>query len=126
VKSLVSCFLQAACVWIVIASASPIAAVAQSNQPADIANAGTRIWINVVVTDKKGQPIRGLHAEDFTVFDSQEPQKLLGFRVASVRAATLSYELTIKAPASDHSNEYHPIEVLVDRPNLIVRTIQGY
>jgi VWFA-related protein len=40
---------------------------------------GRRISIDVEVTDKSGRPIRGLEAGDFSVFDNNQPQKLLDF-----------------------------------------------
>lgn len=53
--------------------------LAQSSPAADDTPRGNRISINVVATDKKGQPIRDLQAGDFTVFDNKEPQKVLAF-----------------------------------------------
>jgi VWFA-related protein len=87
VNTRVSCFLQAVFVWIAVASANPGAAVAQSNPPTDAQMPGNHILINVVVTDKKGQPIHDLQAGDFTVLDNKAPQKLLAFR--AVNADTL-------------------------------------
>ena len=85
-RSPVPCLLQAAIVSIMAASASPAALVAQTKPPGDAATPGNHVSINVVVTDKKGQPIHGLQASDFTVLDSKQPQKLLGFRVADTEA----------------------------------------
>jgi VWFA-related protein len=75
VKSMFSSSLQAAFVWVVIASP----AVPQSNLPADTANPDNQISISAVVTDRKGHPIRDLQAGDFTVLDNKAPQKLLAF-----------------------------------------------
>jgi VWFA-related protein len=36
------------------------------------------------------------------------------------------YELSFDPPAADHRDEYHHIEVLVNKPGLIARTRQGY
>ncbi|HUN85330.1 MAG TPA: VWA domain-containing protein [Terracidiphilus sp.] len=38
------------------------------------------ISISVVVDDKMGHPIPGLKADDFTLLDNKQPQKLTGFR----------------------------------------------
>ena len=64
----------------VISSAYAATAPAQTNPPADAATPGKHISINVVVAQKKGQPIHGLREGDFTVLDNKQPQKLLAFR----------------------------------------------
>lgn|SRR5579871_2350612 len=125
-NSRVFCFLTAAFVSMVVPSVNPRAAVAQLNPPADTAAPGNRISINVVVTDKKGQPIRDLQPGDFTVFDNEEPQRLLAFRARGVGDENASYLFTFKAARADRSDEYHEIAVRVDRPNVNVRTIKGY
>lgn len=38
-----------------------------------------RIAVDVVVTDKKGNPVPGLQQQDFTVLDDKQPQKILSF-----------------------------------------------
>lgn len=124
-NSRVSCLLTAAFAWMVIPSVQGAAAT-QSNSPADTATPGGRISINVVVTDKKGQPVRELQAGGFTVFDNDEPQKLLAFRPRVLGDATASYLLTFKTAHANSSDKCHAIAVRVDRPNLNVRTIRGY
>ncbi len=47
-----------------------------------------RITLDVVVTDKAGTPIRGLTANDFTVLDNKDPQKLLDFRSVEAKGPT--------------------------------------
>jgi len=50
----------------------------------------------VEVSDKKGHPVNGLAASDFTVLDNNEPQKLLSFRaVNSQDAAPASLRVLI-------------------------------
>jgi VWFA-related protein len=39
--------------------------------------------ISVTVTDKKGQPIRGLQASDFTIEDNSQPKQVLAFRATT-------------------------------------------
>lgn len=41
-----------------------------------------RISLDVVVTDKSGNPVPGLQQQDFTVLDDKQPQKLLSFRAS--------------------------------------------
>ena len=45
------------------------------------------ITINVSVTDKAGEHIRGLSAGDFTLFDNKQPVKLTGFRALDTKAS---------------------------------------
>jgi VWFA-related protein len=44
----------------------------------------------------------------------------------AVRDAGASYELTFEAVAGDRPNEYHALQVQVDRPSVLVRTAAGY
>ena len=50
----------------------------------------------------------------------------LGDINAALRDAGAYYELTFEAPAADKPNEYHKLEVHVDKPNVQVRTTAGY
>src|SRR5450759_1546579 len=74
-----------------------------SEIPSVTIRANTRlVLVDVVVTDKKGQPITGLKAEDFTVEENGKKQKVSVFvppGVANGSAAT-------PAPAGVFSN--HP------------------
>jgi hypothetical protein len=107
------------------------------------------IHLNVVVTDSSGKWITDLQQSDVKVFDNHSLQIISSFKsvllkpqshvaspltsVASVRGVTqvghdefFQYEMTYEAPTPQKPNEYHQIEVRVDRPNLIVQTIHGY
>lgn len=44
----------------------------------------------------------------------------------AVRDASASYELTFDAAHGDHSDEFHALEVKVDKPGVKVRTTAGY
>jgi VWFA-related protein len=50
----------------------------------------------------------------------------LGDINAALRDAGAYYELTFEAPAADRLNEYHKLEVRVDKPNVKVHTSAGY
>jgi VWFA-related protein len=50
----------------------------------------------------------------------------LGNINAALRDAGGYYELTFEAPAADRSNEYHKLEVRVDKPKVQVHTNAGY
>jgi VWFA-related protein len=71
-------------------------ATGQTPQPApaqNVDNAAAQptdphsITINVLVTDKSGEHIRGLAASDFTLLDNKQPVKLTGFRVLDSKAS---------------------------------------
>ena len=44
----------------------------------------------------------------------------------AVADASAFYELTFDPPLAHHPNEFHRIDIQIDRPNLSVRTLQGY
>jgi VWFA-related protein len=44
----------------------------------------------------------------------------------AVRDASVSYELTFEAVPGDRPNEYHALQVQVDKPNITVHTNSGY
>jgi VWFA-related protein len=45
---------------------------------------------------------------------------------AAVRDASTSYELTFERAPGSKANEYHALEVQVDRPKIVVHTVSGY
>jgi VWFA-related protein len=45
-----------------------------ANAPSD------RLTLDVMVSDKSGKAIQGLHEQDFVVFDNKKPQKILSFQ----------------------------------------------
>src|SRR5580704_6511557 len=67
------------------AQAAPSAQSAPATAPA----ADHRIWLDVVVTDKSGNPIPGLQQADFKILDSKQPANILSFSAtdANSRAA---------------------------------------
>jgi VWFA-related protein len=48
--------------------------------PAATNNADRHVALDVVVTDKAGNPVPGLQQSDFTVLDDKQPQTILSFR----------------------------------------------
>lgn len=42
-----------------------------------------RIVLDVVVTDKAGKPVSGLHQQDFSILDDKQPQPISSFRAAN-------------------------------------------
>jgi VWFA-related protein len=54
----------------------------QTSSPSEASAAPTsdhRIWLDVVVTDKSGNPVSGLQQQDFTILDSKQPDAILSF-----------------------------------------------
>lgn len=51
-------------------------------------HAGRRVALDVVVTDKSGNPVPGLQQQDFTVLDDKQPQTILSFRATNLATKT--------------------------------------
>jgi hypothetical protein len=60
------------------ASSSPLPPPPES-ATSSTGDSGRRITLDVVVTDKSGNPVPGLQQQDFTVLDDEQPQKILSF-----------------------------------------------
>ncbi len=56
-----------------------LAAIAQTVPDSDINVPPGHIRIPVLVTDKKGKPVSGLHVDDFKVLDNGKPAPIAGF-----------------------------------------------
>ena len=105
----------------------------------------------VIVTTKSGTPVTDLQQQDFTVFDNGSirpiqyfhaiggTKKPAGINPLITVGITLSasnsdgsglfprYEITLNAASAAKANEYHQVEVRVDRPGLrVVLERQGY
>ncbi len=61
------------------------------------------VEVNVVVTDKKGQPIEGLTKEDFSVMENGKRQRITHFAVESIRVLPKTKE---PLPAGVYTNRY--------------------
>src|ERR1019366_1820934 len=57
-----------------------VAVAGPQQRPDADSDASRRITLDVVVTDKKDQPVAGLQEQNFTVVDNKQPQKLLSFQ----------------------------------------------
>jgi len=53
------------------------------------------ITVNVVVTDKSGQPVSGLQENDFTLLDNKRPQKLTSFRAVAGPSSDIPIKLIL-------------------------------
>jgi VWFA-related protein len=59
-----------------------------SQPPQDVFRTGVEvIEVDVVVTDGRGQPVRGLTAQDFEVFEDGTPVEIVAFRAVDVPAS---------------------------------------
>lgn len=58
------------------------------------------VQVNVIVEDRRGQPIPGMTRDDFTIFDDGEPQKISVFKVEQIQATPAP----IKLPPGIFSN----------------------
>jgi VWFA-related protein len=93
-----------------LAAGSPILCAQQppDDVPSITIRANTRlVVVDVVVTDKKGQPVTGLKREDFTVEENGKKQKVLVFIPPGIANHTAS--APVPAPAGVLSN--HPENV---------------
>jgi VWFA-related protein len=75
----------------VAASGQTTPAVSDANpaQPAyQLKATVTRTFVDVVVTDRKGHPVKGLTRDDFQVFEDGVPQALRGFDVHDLSSAS--------------------------------------
>ena len=72
--------------WICLLCIFVSSALAQQNGPARPASSAAvgasdhAITLDVVVTDKSGQPVRDLQQQDFTLLDNKAPQKITSFQ----------------------------------------------
>jgi VWFA-related protein len=60
----------------------------QQQQPARLRVTTELVLVNVVVRDKKGNPVSNLKQEDFTVFEDGQKQQVLSFDFENVEALT--------------------------------------
>ena len=109
------------------------------------------VRFHVVVTTSSGQCVTDLHERDFRVFDNNSVQAITFFRAVLIRpprahetphmidasvdreangcydrGALFQYEIGFNVPDHAVVNEYRSVGIRVDRPNLLVRTRQGY
>jgi VWFA-related protein len=66
--------------------APPNAPAAESPLVTPSANPHDPITLDVVVTDRNGNPVSGLQQQDFTLLDNKQPQKLLSFHAVDQTA----------------------------------------
>jgi VWFA-related protein len=89
----------ALCAGVALAQqASPqIQSTAQTQAGAATQTGGSKISLDVVVTDKSGQVISGLQQQDFTLLDNKAPQTITSFAEINGRQATIEVIVVIDA-----------------------------
>lgn len=80
------------------------------------------IVVPVQIADREGVPVTDLELKNFRVYENQVAQEIRTFAKGENEG---TYVLTF-VPASNPSTAYRSIEVIVDRPNLRVRSRAGY
>jgi VWFA-related protein len=67
-----------------LASAQQTASQAQVAPSANVVSPASaddhRVWLDVVVTDKAGNPVSGLQQQDFTLLDDKQPRSITSFQ----------------------------------------------
>lgn len=110
------------------------AAVAAAQAPAP--PAGERFGEEISITEieipvhvlRRGEPVRGLAAEDFLVFDEGEPRALVGFRVIDLGAPALPPAEPATAEtalADDGRRILFLFDFLFSRPHHLERALDG-
>ena len=79
----------------------------------------------VVVKTQSGRPVTDLQQQDFKVFDNNSIRPIIGFRVIT-KTERPRYEITFERATGGRPNEYHRVDIRVDRPNLSVLAPLGY
>ena len=79
----------------------------------------------VVVKTQSGRPVTDLQQQDFKVLDNNSIRPIIGFRVIT-KTERPSYEITFERATDGRPNEYHRVDIRVDRPNLSVLAPPGY
>jgi VWFA-related protein len=100
------------------ASASPAqeeAAGAQTQQPAYTLSVNAQlVTLDVVVNDKKGQPVRGLTRNDFIIYEDKVPQSIVSFEVTEPNLATGRAPVQIHSTAElDKLEPEAPVSIVV-------------
>ena len=90
-------FISARLSWFFLATllSTAIASAQESRQQTQLGE--SRLYLDVVVTQKSGPPLSGLERQDFTVLDNKTPQTITSFEAVSGREADLEVILVMDA-----------------------------
>jgi len=85
----------------------PVIAAAQTSSSVPTVRVATRlIQVNVIVNDKKGEPVSGLTKDDFALLDQGQPQKIAFFSEETDRPRVAAH--ATPPPANVFSNQFEP------------------
>ena len=79
----------------------------------------------VVVKTQSGRLVTDLQQQDFKVLDNNSIRSIIGFRVITTSEGP-RYEIIFEPATGGRPNEYHRVDIRVDRPNLSVLAPLGY
>ena len=88
-------FFHIACFFLFPLFCSLVIPAEQNSSPTE--HPPGRIYLDVVVTAKSGPPLVGLHQDDFTLLDNNEPQNITSFKAVSAGEAGQSVILVLDA-----------------------------
>jgi hypothetical protein len=83
------------------------------------------ICFGVVVENHSGRPVTDLRQQDFKVVDNKSIRPIIAFRIIT-ETKRPEYEITFDRATGGQPNEYHSVDIQVDRPNLVVIASPGY
>jgi VWFA-related protein len=95
------------------------AIVAQGPQPPTFRARADLVQVDVVVVDAKGDPVRGLRAADFTLFDRKKPQEIANFdevshaRPVAAAGAAAPPRIVAQDVSSNQTVQAHRLIVMV-------------
>lgn len=79
----------------------------------------------VAVETQSGRPVLDLQQQDFKVLDNKSIRPIIAFRLIT-ETNRPEYEITFDRATGGRANEYHSVDIRVDRPNLKVLAPRGY
>jgi len=92
-------------------AAPPAAVQEQAKQPTfKLQIERNLVVVRAVVRDSKGNALRGLHQDDFQIFDNGKPQAIAHFAVEGVEPKTETPKPSTSAPASEAAATSGPAE----------------
>jgi VWFA-related protein len=113
------CFLQRAMFAVTVLLLGQFACAQQNNAidqkpPVPTLNVASRlVLVDVVVTDKEGNPVTNLTKDDFAVYEDKVPQRVVSFETPSSHTLPVESESTLLNPDDPKSFGQSPVTILV-------------
>jgi hypothetical protein len=70
--------------------------------------------------------VTDLQQRDFAVLDDGSKRTITSFKATDIGDGVFRYQITFEGSKAKTLNEFHHLEVRIGRPNLTVKTQQGY